>query len=39
MLCSNVRLGEYAAFRLGRGQQWGFVNDVFDFVFLYLLLF
>lgn len=39
MLCDNVRLGEYAAFRLGRGQQWGLVNDVFDFVFLYFMLF
>lgn len=39
MLCDSVRLGEYAAFRLGRGQQWGFVNDVFESVFLYFLLF
>lgn len=39
MLCDSVRLGEYAAFRLGRGQQWGSVNDEFNFVFLYFLLF
>ena len=39
MLCVSVRLGGYAAFRLGRGQQRGFVNDVFDSVFLYFLLF